>query len=253
MSEAPPLPPLANCRVILVRPEIAGNIGATARAMQNFGLRHLVLVEPKADPADPEARRRSTHGEAILKEAQVVADIGAAVADCMFVAGTSARIGGLLRDQSVAPPESIMSRLIAALATGPAAMVFGPEPSGLTNEEVARCHYLIHIPSDPEYPALNLSHAVTVCLYELRRHWLGVRCTDTPQRPANFADQEEAFDHLRRGLEAIHFLYGDKADSLMHAVRHLIGRASPSEMELGVLHGLARQLEWIAARANQPG
>jgi tRNA/rRNA methyltransferase len=240
----------SNCRVVLVRTEIAGNIGATARAMRNFGLRQLVLVSPKADAADREARRMSTHGESILDAAQVAPSLAEAVAECGLVVGTSARTGGLYREQSVGPPDEVMPRVVAALRHGPAALVFGPEPSGLTNEEVSRCHFLVHIPSDPEYPALNLAQAVTVCLYELRRQWLTAVSPQTPGAPASFAEQERMFDHLRRGLEAVHFLYGEKADALMHAVRHLIGRAGPTPMEVGVLHGLARQLEWVAEQTS---
>src|SRR5262249_60923332 len=112
-------------------------------------------------------------------------------------------------------------------------LVFGPEPTGLTNEEVARCHYLIHIPTDPTYGSLNLAQAVAICLYELRKTW-GKRSEpqSVPSVPAAFADQERMFAHLRKALEEIHFLYGPKADSLMHALRHLIGRAGPTRMEV---------------------
>jgi tRNA/rRNA methyltransferase len=242
--------PLTNCRVVLVRPEIAANVGAAARAMRNFGLRELVLVAPKADPADREARRLSTHGEAILDAARVVPDFAAAVADCVLVAGTSARVGGLFRDQSVGRPDEVLSRLVEALHLGPVALVFGPEPSGLTNEEASRCHFLIYIPADPEYPALNLAQSVAVCLYELRRQWLRATAPPPAKPPAPYSEQERMFAHLRQGLEAIHFLYGDKADALMHAVRHLLGRAGPTDMEVKLLHGLARQMEWVAARAR---
>jgi tRNA/rRNA methyltransferase len=67
-----------------------------------------------------------------------------------------------------------------------------------------------------------------------------------PEAPATFADQERAFEHLRLALEDVHFLWNEKADSLMHALRHLIGRAGPTPMEVDVLHGLARQLRWFA-------
>jgi tRNA/rRNA methyltransferase len=128
------------------------------------------------------------------------------------------------------------------------ALVFGPEPKGLSNEEVARCHYLIHIPTDEAYPALNLAQAVAICLYELHLAWLKreERLERSPPAPASFAEQERMFAHLRTALEGIHFLYGEKADSLMHALRHLIGRAGPTPMEVDVLHGLARQIEWYA-------
>src|SRR5262249_43033655 len=126
---------LANCRVVLVRPTIAANLGATARIMRNMGLTDLVLVSPAADPNDRQARQLSTHGEAILDRARVVSSLADGVADCVFVAATSARTGGPYRTQSVGFPEEILARLLAALAAGPAALVFGPESSGLSNAE----------------------------------------------------------------------------------------------------------------------
>src|SRR5947207_15678885 len=101
-----------SCRIVLVRPQIPGNLGATARVMRNFGLTDLVLVAPHADPDDRNARQLSTHGESILDQARSVADLGNAVADCVLVAGTSARIGGLFRDQSVGLPEEVACRLL---------------------------------------------------------------------------------------------------------------------------------------------
>ena len=240
------------CRVVLVRPTVAGNLGAAARVMRNLGLTDLVLVAPEADPADRNARQLATHGEAILENARVVADLGDAVADCVLIAGTSARTGGPFRRQSVGTPVQIMPYLIEALAQGPVALVFGPEPSGLSNAEVTRCHHLIHIPTDPTYPALNLAQAVAICLYALRRAWLARSEPATRPAPAPFADQERMFARLRSALEAVHFLYGANADTLMHALRHLIGRAGPTPMEVDVLLGLARQLHWFAGQSPQP-
>jgi tRNA/rRNA methyltransferase len=244
---------LTNCRVVLVRPEVAANLGATARVMRNMGLTDLVLVAPVADPTDRNARQLSTHGEEVLDRCRVVADLGDAVADCLFVAATSARLGGLFRRQSLGSPQEVLPRLVDLLPSGPAALVFGPEPSGLTNAEVSRCHFLIHFPTDSAYPALNLAQAVAICLHELRQAWL--RRTEPPAErdaPAPFAQQERMFEHLRAALEDVHFLYGDKADALMHAVRHLIGRAGPTPMEVELLFGLARQLRWFAAHQRGP-
>jgi tRNA/rRNA methyltransferase len=239
---------LDHCRVVLVRPKIAGNLGATARVMRNMGLTDLVLVGPEADPNDREARRLSTHGEQILERCRVVPELGEAVGECALVAGTSARVGGRLRGQSAHPPDEVARQLVAVLTEGQAAIVFGPESSGLENAEVARCHYLIHIPADEAYPALNLAQAVAICLYELRRAWFSRVPAAGKRTPAPFVDQERMFAHLRTALEDIHFLYGPNADSLMHAIRHLIGRALPSPMEVDVLHGLARQIRWYASR-----
>jgi tRNA/rRNA methyltransferase len=236
-----------NCRVVLVRPQLAANLGAAARVMRNLGLSELVLVAPAADPGDRQARQLSTLGESILDRCRAVPELGDAVGDCVFVAGTSARTAGVFRGQTVATPDDVMSRLVEAATSGPAALVFGPEPTGLTNEEVGRCHFLVHIPADPTYPALNLAQAVAICLYELRRAWLGrTGMPSAAEAPATFADQERMFAHLRQALERIHFLYGEKADTLMHALRHLIGRAAPTPQEVKLLHGLARQLLWFA-------
>jgi tRNA/rRNA methyltransferase len=107
----------------------------------------------------------------------------------------------------------------------------------------------VHLPTDPAHPALNLAQAVAICLFELRRLWLAPLAALTPaDPPAPFATQEHMFVVLREALEAIHFLYGPKADALMHGLRHLLGRARPTEMEVKLLLGLARQMRWIAAR-----
>jgi tRNA/rRNA methyltransferase len=108
----------------------------------------------------------------VLDRCRVVGELGEAVADCVLVAATSARTGGLFRRQSVGAPDEVMPRVVEALAWGPVALVFGPEAGGLSNAEVTRCHCLVHIPADPSYPALNLAQAVAICLYELRRAWL---------------------------------------------------------------------------------
>jgi tRNA/rRNA methyltransferase len=242
-----------NARVVLVRPQIAANLGATARVKRNFGLADLVLVEPRADPADPQACQLSTHGEDVLRRCRIMSDLGEAAADCVQVIGTSARLGGLYRRQALGSPEEILPRVVQRMDTGPVALVFGPEPSGLENIEISRCHYLIHIPTDPTYPALNLAQAVAITLYELRRCCLRLGPTAPGPQPAPFSLQERMFAQLREGLEQIHFLYGEKADSLMHAVRHLIGRAGPTTGEIEILFGLARQLRWIAERAASRG
>ena len=152
----------------LFRPHFAGNLGATGLALCNFGLCDLALVDPVADRNVPEARRMSTHGEAILESARDVATLDEALADCRIVLATSAKADGLYREHAHGRPDEMLPRLALALADGPCALVFGPEPSGLSNAEIARCHGLVHISTDPEYAALNLAQAVAICLCELR-------------------------------------------------------------------------------------
>ncbi len=245
-------PSINDCRVVLVRPHYAGNLGAVVRVMHNFGLSRLVLVDPIADRNSVDARRLSTHGEFILDQAQIVPDLESAIADCVLIAATSAKVGGLIRQTVSGSLRDLMPKLVAAMSAGPAAIVFGPEPSGLTNEEIGCCQYLFHIPSDDSYPALNLAQSVAICLYELRLNIHDARAVIVGREPpASHAERELMFEHLRHALEAVHFLYGDKADSLMHALRHLIGRAAPTSTDIKILHGLARQLLWAAERLPQ--
>jgi len=234
--------------VVLVRPHYAGNVGAAARVMANFGLSDLYLIDPVATPRDEEARRLSTHGQAILDNVLVKKSLEESVADCAMVVATSANSSGLVRGTSAISVRDLIPHLVGTMGSAPVAIVFGPEPSGLTNAEICRCHHLMHIPANPDYPALNLAQAVAICLYELHQATTGETHGATTSRPqASFMDQERMFDHLQHGLKAIHFLYDERADGLMHALRHLIGRAQPDETEVKMLHGLARQMEWVAA------
>ena len=240
---------LHRCRVVLVRTHYPGNLGATARIMRNFGLCDLVLVNPVADIHDRSARQMSTHGEEILDAARIVPTLVDAIADCVLVVGTTGPEGGLYRRQSVGAPEQILAHAVEPLrGDQPVALVFGPEPTGLTNDDVTLCHYLIHIAADDAYDSLNLAQAVAICLYELRKQCMHQSAESAAvEAPAPFAEQEQLFAQLRLALEEIHFLYGDKADALMHAVRHLLGKARLTELEVKVLLGLARQIRWYLA------
>ena len=160
------------CRVVLIRPHYAGNLGSVARAMANFGLRDLVLVEPIANRQSMEAVMMATRGLDILTGARIVATIAEAVADCTLVIATSGETGGLMRKGFWGTPEEKVPAVLDALDQAPAALLFGPEPHGMTLDELGHAHGMIYIPADPRYDSLNLAQAVAVCLYELRRQWL---------------------------------------------------------------------------------
>ena len=246
---------LSRCRIVLVRPHYAGNLGSTARVMRNFGLSDLLLVAPYCSTSDLEARRLATHGLSVLDSARIVPELGEAVADCVFTLATSALTAGVIRRGMIGTPAEMAPQLLAASSRGPVAIVFGPEPHGLSNEEIGRCHGMMHIPVDRQYPALNLAQAVTICCYELRQTWsANVNAGRAAPAPgpvvAPHADQERMFEHLKEAFQAVGFLFGDRQESLMHAMRQLIGRALPTPQEVRMLHGLARQLLWVAKRGD---
>jgi tRNA/rRNA methyltransferase len=218
--------------------------------MRNMGASDLVLVDPIADPADREARKRSTHGEVILDRLRVVSGLPAGLAGCVAAISTSARTGELIRAHAVDPP-TCARRVAPLLERGKVALVFGPEPSGLTNDEIGLCQHLICIPTDSAYPALNLAQSAAICLYELRMACLLSEIRHPGPPPADLELQERMFTALESAFVDIHYLYGPRAAGLMHGIRHLIGRAGPTEMEVKLLLGLARQIRWFAGRQTR--
>ena len=245
------------CRVVLVRTQNAGNLGSVARAMRNFGVRELVLVNPEASPLDEQAVALATrHASDILESARVVESLSEALAGCVMSAGTSARTGGLYRRQSVLSLPQAAPRLVEAMPAGPVALVFGPERTGLENHEITALTWQVTIPTSDEYPVMNLAQAVVVCLWELRRTWLSRQTADQPSDATSRAaaeiasaeDQERLFAHLRQALTRIRYLRGGRANALFHGIRHLLARANPSPMEVRLLLGLARQMEYVAQR-----
>jgi tRNA/rRNA methyltransferase len=225
--------------------------------MRNFGLSDLVLVSPYASTNDLDARRLATHGLGILDTARTVPELSDAIADCVFALATSALTAGLHRRGIIGTPPETMPHLVTTAERGPVALVFGPEPHGLSNAEIAHCHGMLHIPVDPAYPALNLAQAVTICCYEYRKAW-SMATNDVRNSPpagpaiAPHVDQERMFEHLRDALKAIGYLYDERSETLMHGIRQMLGRSQPTAQEVRLLHGLARQLLWVAKNGPQP-
>ena len=148
--------------VVLVEPESDGNIGFVARVMKNFGVRDLVLVNPKA-PLTDDVKAYSMHGYDVYERCRKVESV-----DCLskfdVVVGFSAKVGcgsGLLRHPVA------LKELSGVISAKNAALVFGRESSGLSNDELRMCDIVSTIPALPEYPTMNISHAVCVVLYEL--------------------------------------------------------------------------------------
>ncbi|MBV8911326.1 MAG: TrmJ/YjtD family RNA methyltransferase, partial [Gammaproteobacteria bacterium] len=153
-------------RIVLVMPSHPGNIGAAARALKNMALSELVLVAPKQFP-HPEATARASGADDVLSAARIVCSLEEGLAGCGFVAATTARD----RDQyfRVLDVRAAAARIVAETHRAPAAVIFGPERSGLTNEELEMAHALVRIPASEAYPSLNLAMAVQLTAYEIFR------------------------------------------------------------------------------------
>ncbi|WP_439886162.1 tRNA (cytosine(32)/uridine(32)-2'-O)-methyltransferase TrmJ [Pseudomonas sp. MBLB4123] len=238
---------LQNIRVVLVNTSHPGNIGGAARAMKNMGLSRLVLVDPVDFPSG-DAVARASGATDILDAAQVVGTLEEALVGCSLVLGTSARdrrIPWPLLD----PRECGVASCEQAAQGGEVALVFGREYAGLTNEELQRCQFHVHIPSDPQFSSLNLAAAVQVLAYEVRMAWLVAQ--DRPTKVAKVettamldmqpvtADELESFyAHLELSLVEIGFLDPAKPRHLMSRLRRLYGRSGISKLEMNILRGI---------------
>ncbi|MFT4198016.1 MAG: RNA methyltransferase [Pseudoxanthomonas sp.] len=250
-AAAPAAAPAGSIRFVLVGTQHTGNIGAAARALKTMGLARLALVAPERRP-DDEAYRRAAGATDVLDQAELHADLAAAVADCTLVLGCTARSRRVQLHEHA--PRQAAAELVRAAAAGPVALVFGRERTGLSNEELQLCHAAVHIPANPEYSSLNLAAAVQVLAYELR---LALLDAPVPAEPApalaSHAQMEGLFGQLAQALEDIDFHKGRAPDSAMRKLRRLFLRAALDEKEVRLLRGILADAQRMARLARAAG
>jgi TrmH family RNA methyltransferase len=237
-------------RIVLVDTSHPGNIGASARAMKTMGLHELVLVRPRHFPSE-EATARAAGADDILASARVVDDLGEAIADCGWVIGASARLRTVA--VPVVDPRECAASVLEQLPNNRVALLFGPEQSGLTNEDLARCRLLVNIPTAPGYGSLNLAMAVQVLCYELRMAAIGDERAQGPasDAPLATAGELEGFhEHLERLLTDAGFLHPEHQRQLKLKLRRIFQRATVDENELAILRGILTALD-PAKRPNR--
>lgn len=231
--------PLARIRFVLVETTHPGNIGAVARAMKTMGLSRLELVRPRHFP-NAEAIALASGADDLLERAGVHPSLTAALAGCRLAVGTSARPRTV--EWPLLGPGQCARRLLAEAAEGDVALVLGRESSGLTNEELARCQYLVNIPTDPGFSSLNVAAAAQIFAYEVRSAWLGEaalpRAAGTGHEPAPIEDLEGFYGHLLRALADLGFSDPEQSAKLERRLRRLFNRARPDRVELNILRGI---------------
>ncbi len=243
---------LARIRVVLIETSHPGNIGGAARAMKTMGLTSLVLVSPKRFP-DPQAEWRAAGAIDVIDAARVVATLDEAIADCSLVIGTSTR------QRSIPWPllsaRECAAEVIRQPVSHQVAILFGREASGLSNEELQRCHQHLQIPTHPDYPSLNLAMAVQVVSYELfqavsfpAEHTIaeagavqGEEFWD--REPATIAEMENFFQHFQKVLTDIGFLDPENPRQALPRLRRLFTRIQPDETEIKMLRGILKQVQ----------
>jgi TrmH family RNA methyltransferase len=227
--------------IVLVRPSRAANVAAAARALKNMGLGSLVLVSPPRGIDHADARALAYGAWDLLDSARPAPDLRAAVAGCTLVAATSARDEGRAATRT---PREFAAEAAGLAAGGRIAVVFGPEATGLLNEELALCQMRIRVPTHSAQPSLNLAQAVLLVAYELRLAALPPAAADEAVTRAEAGVVEEALDELRDALLAINYLNPDNPQAILSELRALLLRASVTAREVSLLRGMARQVRW---------
>lgn len=232
--------PLNHIRVVLVQPSHGGNIGGCARAMKNMGLTHLVLVAPEASLSD-EASARAAGADDVLAQARLCTTLDEAIADCHLVVGTSAR------ERKIAwptlAPDEAMRKVVGAADKQEVAVLFGRERTGLTNDELDRCHALVKIPANPEFSSLNLACAVQLIAYEIRRaaqlDSAKIQAADVLGEPlASNAEVQGFYQHLDQVMIGTGFLDPDNPRLLRRRLMRLFNRVELTSNEVNILRGI---------------
>lgn len=236
--------------VVLVRPARAANVAAAARALKNMGLGTLVLVDPPPGLDTVEARNLAYGAWDVLDAARRAPALADAVAGCTLVAVTSGRAA-----DGAVTPRAFAGRAAGMAGGGRVAVVFGPEASGLTADELRAADLRVRVPTDDAHPSLNLAQAVLILAYELRlAHLAGGAAAGASAPPlASAGELEEAFGAIGRALVTLGYLNAQNPGPVLAELRALVARARPTAREAALLRGLGRQLAWAARSVARGG
>ncbi len=243
------MPP--NIVVILVEPKGSLNIGSVGRAMLNFGINELRLVNPVASHLNDEARRMAVRATPLLENAKVYATLAQAVADCHSIIGTTRRFGKYR--QNFFHPEQAAAHIRQLADHNKTALVFGREDHGLSTEELDLCQRLLTIPTHDKLPSLNLAQAVTICLYELHKAATCLPKTEKKQsRELAKSDKLEAMiKHMQQTMIDIDFLDPQNTNHIVRTFRQIFGRAQLKDRDVQIMHGLWSRIDWLYKASGQ--
>ncbi|PIE12553.1 MAG: RNA methyltransferase [Rhodobacterales bacterium] len=230
---------------VLVRPQMGENIGAAARAMWNFGLDRMRIVDPRDGWPNPRAVAMSSGAGRLLDEATLHDDIAGAVGDCTFVFATTARARDLTKP--VYSPERAMEKAAQMIAGGDkVAVLFGPERAGLENDDISRANAIISVPVNPEFASLNLGQCVLLTGYEWMRQTGNVVHEADGLAKTEWAtgiEMEKLAQHYEERLDEAGFFFPEhKADGMKVNLRNLWSRMPLTRADVQMLHGMLRQL-----------
>ncbi|MFY0619253.1 RNA methyltransferase [Shimia sp.] len=230
---------------VLVRPQMGENIGGAARAMLNFGLDKMRVVDPRDGWPNERAVAMASGAGRVLDAAFLTDTTEQALEDCHYVFATTARARGLTKP--VVTPEKAMQQAAEMIGRGEkVAVLFGPERAGLENEDIARANAIINVPVNPEYASLNLAQCVLLTAYEWRRQSANIvheRVDMAKTDWANQSDMDALGRHYEDRLEEAGFFFPpEKSDGMKINLRNMWSRMRLTRADVQMLHGVMRQM-----------
>ena len=229
-----------NISIVLVDTLQPGNLGSVARAMKNMGLEQLKLVRP-CDRQSGECQKMAVGAYDIVQEAQVFPSLREALATEHVVIGTtSAR--GRRQKQRLLTPRELAPKIKNYASEQNVSLVFGSERRGLNDQQISLCQYLVRIPSDPDFPTLNLAQAVLIVAYEI----FAESSRDGGRSPelVTETERQEMFDHMEQVLIRIGFLSQSNPGHIMRSIRRFLGKAELTERDVQIVRGIMSQMDW---------
>ncbi len=238
---------LQSIRIILVETTHPGNIGSSARAMKNMGLKNLYLVKPKQFP-DEHATAMAVNAHDILTNCVVVNSLSVALQGCKLIFATSARSRSI--DLPTSTPYDCAKLLASVESNTQIAIIFGRENTGLTNDELLQCNYHIHIPTNIEYNSLNLSQSVQIMCYEIRMRYLKTppELIKIYQHTATADELSDFYIHLTELLFAINFFKTKNHIRIERRIRRLFNRMHLETLEVRILRGIISKIQYQLKR-----
>ena len=232
---------------ILVRPQMGENIGASARAMLNFGLERMRIVAPRDGWPNSAAVALASGAGRVLDQAGLFPDVQASIADCDFVFATTAR--GRELTKPIYTPEAAMEHARGLVAAGKrVGVLFGPERAGLENEDVVLANAIVTVPVNPEFASLNLAQCVLLMGYEWRRQTQPAEAVVMEMARTEMAsgiEVEKLGDHFEERLEAAGFFFPEaKVPGMKASLRNMWSRLGLTKAEVQTFHGMLRQIAY---------
>jgi len=237
-----------NLSIILVKPQGPLNIGSICRSMMNFGFSKLRLVSPCQEYLSLDAKKMAMGAYKILEQAELFDDLPAALHDIQVAFGTTRRFGKYR--QNFYTPSTAATQINGMDDGTTAALVMGTEDSGLETKELELCQHFITIPTHADYPSMNLSHSLSILVYEIAMESdAGKKFHDPiPQQLAPGKEIEQMFNHMRKTLQDIDFLDSKNPDHILRTFRRLFGSAGLTPRDINIVRGLMSRIDWTESQ-----